>query len=166
MAEFSLPTLPSSTPQTSTYPCERGAQHARNNFVPRTFSRVPSAVERGNSLLRVLRQHWGYRAFRPPQHKVCELALTDCDILVVAPTGLGKSICFQVPAIAVSYGITIVVSPLKALMSDQVEGLRQRGVKVASLNENTTMAEHVYVSVTLPQRQRARLPWLSQRHVN
>lgn len=146
MSDFPLPSLPSSTPQTSTYPCERGPAHARNNFVPRTFARVPSASERGRSLHHILRKHWGYTSFRGPQEAICEHALKDCDILVVAPTGLGKSICFQVPAIAVEYGITIVVSPLKALMQDQVDGLRARGVKVAQLNENTTPAEHIYVS--------------------
>lgn len=134
--------LPPSTPFTSTYPCERGTQHARNNFVPRKFARVPSASESATVLRRILRQHWGFGAFRGPQEAICEHALKGCDILVVAPTGLGKSVCFQVPAIAVEYGITIVVSPLKSLMQDQVTGLRARGVVALQLNENTTLAEH------------------------
>lgn len=146
-SDFSLAPLPTSTPHTTEYPCQSGSQYQRNNFVPRTFSRVPSGVERGQSLLHVLRKHWGFQQFRPPQDAVCELSLTDCDILLVAPTGLGKSLCFQVPAVALEYGITVVVSPLKALMKEQVEGLRQRGINVASLNENTTPEEHIYVSV-------------------
>lgn len=146
MGDFPLAPLPSSTPHTSVYPCETGTQFEKNNFTPRTFSRVPSAFEREKSLLRVLRQYWGYEKFRHPQEAICEHALKGCDILVVAPTGLGKSICFQVPALAVAYGITLVVSPLKALMNDQVQGLKDKGIMVASLNENTTSAEHVFVS--------------------
>lgn len=146
-SNFSLAPLPTSTPQTSVYPCESGTQHARNNFVPRTFTRVPSGVERGASLLHILKKYWGHRKFRPPQGDVCELALRGCDILIVAPTGLGKSICFQVPAVAIEYGITVVVSPLKALMHEQCEDLRRRGIPVAHLNENTTPAEHEFVSV-------------------
>lgn len=147
LSDFSLPSLPSSTPQTSVYPCESGPSHARNNFQPRSFRRVPSAIEKGESLTRILQKHWGHSTFRFPQKEICEHALKGCDILVVAPTGLGKSVCFQVPAVAVAYGITIVISPLKALMQDQVEGLLQRGISAAQLNENTTLAEHAEVSL-------------------
>lgn len=146
-SNFSLAPLPTSTPQTSVYPCESGTQHARNNFVPRTFTRVPSGAERGESLLHILKKYWGYSKFRPPQQEVCELSLKGCDVLVVAPTGIGKSICFQLPALTIEYGITIVVSPLKALMAEQVMSLREKGIPVAALNENTSRAEHVFVSI-------------------
>ncbi|EJT51651.1 ATP dependent DNA helicase [Trichosporon asahii var. asahii CBS 2479] len=148
-SNFSLAPLPTSTPQTSVYPCESGTQHARNNFVPRTFTRVPSGVERGASLLHILKKYWGYSKFRHPQQEVCDMSLKGCDVLVVAPTGIGKSICFQLPALTIEYGITIVVSPLKALMAEQVMSLREKGIPVAALNENTSRAEHVFHELKL-----------------
>ncbi|PPK86418.1 ATP-dependent DNA helicase RecQ [Neolewinella xylanilytica] len=75
----------------------------------------------------ILRQYWGYPAFRPLQGEIVDHALSGKDTLALLPTGGGKSVCFQVPALVLD-GVTLVVSPLIALMKDQVRQLRERGV--------------------------------------
>ncbi|RZK36528.1 MAG: DEAD/DEAH box helicase, partial [Hymenobacter sp.] len=82
--------------------------------------------------LALLRQHWGHQQFRPGQQEIIEAVLNGRDALALLPTGGGKSICFQVPALA-RPGICIVVSPLIALMRDQVENLRKRGLKAEAV---------------------------------
>jgi ATP-dependent DNA helicase RecQ len=74
-----------------------------------------------------LRSNFGFEAFRPGQREACEAALGDRDVLVVMPTGSGKSLCYQLPAL-LRDDLTIVVSPLVALMQDQVDALRARGL--------------------------------------
>jgi ATP-dependent DNA helicase RecQ len=74
-----------------------------------------------------LEQHFGFPAFRPGQREACEAALAGRDVLVVMPTGSGKSLCYQLPGF-MRDDLTIVVSPLVALMQDQVEALRARGL--------------------------------------
>src|SRR5881275_1088420 len=82
-----------------------------------------------------LHQHFGFRAFRPGQEEAVRAALEGRDALVVMPTGSGKSLCYQLPAL-MRDDLTIVVSPLVALMQDQVDGLRARGLgdRVALVN--------------------------------
>src|SRR4051795_6334455 len=82
-----------------------------------------------------LHQHFGFRAFRPGQEEAVRAAIDGRDSLVVMPTGSGKSLCYQLPAL-MRPDLTVVVSPLVALMQDQVDGLRARGVgdKVALVN--------------------------------
>ena len=82
-----------------------------------------------------LREHFGFSAFRPGQREACEAALAGRDVLVVMPTGSGKSLCYQLPAL-LRDDLAIVVSPLVALMQDQVEALRARGLsdRVALIN--------------------------------
>lgn len=81
----------------------------------------------------VLRERFGYSDFRPPQIRAIEAALSGRDALVVLPTGGGKSLCYQVPAL-VRGGLTVVISPLISLMKDQVEALERRGVAAAFIN--------------------------------
>ena len=83
-----------------------------------------------DSLLPVLRRYWGYDSFRPLQREAMEAILARRDSLVVLPTGGGKSLCFQAPALATD-GLAIVVSPLIALMKDQVDTLVSNGAAAA-----------------------------------
>ncbi len=88
----------------------------------------------------VLRRTFGYPDFRPLQAQVVHHVLSGRDVLAVLPTGGGKSLCFQVPALA-SAGLTIVISPLIALMQDQVGALLAKGVRAAALNSTLDAAE-------------------------
>lgn len=81
----------------------------------------------------VLRQYWGYPDFRPGQKPVVEALLAKRDVLALLPTGGGKSICYQVPGLVFG-GLTLVVSPLIALMRDQVEGLQRRGIPAMAID--------------------------------
>jgi ATP-dependent DNA helicase RecQ len=86
-------------------------------------------------LERSLHEHFGFAEFRPGQREACEAALAGRDVLVVMPTGSGKSLCYQLPAL-LRDDLTIVVSPLVSLMQDQVDALRARGFgdRVALVN--------------------------------
>ena len=80
----------------------------------------------------LLKEHWGFDDFRPIQWPVIEAACAGRDVLAVLPTGGGKSICYQVPGL-LRGGVCLVVSPLVALMQDQVDGLKSRGLAAAAL---------------------------------
>jgi ATP-dependent DNA helicase RecQ len=85
-----------------------------------------------NSLQEILHKYWGYTAFRPLQEEIIQAVLDQKDTLALLPTGGGKSICFQVPALAQD-GICIVISPLIALMQDQVAQLQKRGISAVAI---------------------------------
>ena len=84
----------------------------------------------------ILSEYWGYDSFRLKQEEIVNVALEDRDVLAILPTGGGKSICFQVPAL-MREGIAIVITPLIALMKDQVQNINDRGIK--SLGGNAGM---------------------------
>ncbi|MDH6107208.1 DNA helicase RecQ [Anabaenopsis tanganyikae CS-531] len=86
-------------------------------------------------LEQALKYHFGYDNFRPGQRQIIEDALQNQDLLVVMPTGGGKSLCFQLPAL-MKKGLTVVVSPLIALMQDQVEALRNNNISATFLNSS------------------------------
>jgi len=88
----------------------------------------------------LLERVWGHADFRGLQASVIEEVLAGRDVLAVLPTGGGKSVCYQVPAI-LREGVGLVVSPLIALMTDQVEALKQQGVAAARLDSGLTMDE-------------------------
>ena len=88
----------------------------------------------------VLKQHWGYDSFRPLQEDIILSVLEGRDTLALLPTGGGKSICFQVPAL-VKGGLCIVISPLIALMKDQVEHLRARHIKAGAIYSGMRVSE-------------------------
>ncbi|MFN6564692.1 MAG: DNA helicase RecQ [Nostoc sp. ChiSLP01] len=87
------------------------------------------------NLEQALKYHFGYERFRPGQRQIIEDALQNRDLLVVMPTGGGKSLCFQLPAL-IKKGLTVVVSPLIALMQDQVEALRNNNISATFLNSS------------------------------
>lgn len=101
--------------------------------------------------LKALKQYFGYDAFRPLQQQTIEHILNGQDVLTIMPTGGGKSICFQIPAIILK-GTCIVISPLIALMKDQVEGLLSNGIRAAYLNSSQTSSEqHAIETLLLKQ---------------
>lgn len=124
-------------------------------------------------LLALLKKFFGYTSFRPLQAEIIQHILQKKDSLVLMPTGGGKSICYQLPAIYLP-GITLVISPLIALMKDQVEGLIANGVPAASLNSMISESEQqqlkqlcvqgkiklLYIS---PERVKAEADWFLPR---
>lgn len=93
--------------------------------------------------LQVLKEYFGYDSFRSGQQEVVDALLKGRDVLAVMPTGAGKSICFQVPALLLP-GITLVISPLISLMQDQVRELVEAGVPAAYLNSALTDAQYAH----------------------
>jgi len=93
-----------------------------------------------DALLDVLHLHFGHAAFRAGQREVVEAIVAGHDAVVVMPTGGGKSLCYQLPAV-ISGGTTLVISPLIALMKDQIDALRLRGIPAAALHSNLDSAE-------------------------
>src|SRR3954465_173197 len=81
----------------------------------------------------LLKSTFGYSTFRPLQREICEVSLAGRDVFALLPTGGGKSLCFQLPALS-RPGLTVVVSPLIALMKDQVDALQASGVAATFLN--------------------------------
>lgn len=106
--------------------------------IARPIDSPPSASHRAafgtlDDARTVLRERFGYPDFRPPQVRAITAAVSGRDALVVLPTGGGKSLCYQVPAL-VRGGLTVVISPLISLMKDQVEALERRGIAATYLN--------------------------------
>jgi ATP-dependent DNA helicase RecQ len=100
------------------------------------------------SPLRLLEKHFGYKSFRPQQQEVIEHVLAGRDAVVLMPTGGGKSLCYQVPALALD-GLTVVLSPLIALMKDQVQALQANGIAAAFLNSTLTFSEEQAIEAQL-----------------
>src|SRR5687768_1492067 len=89
----------------------------------------------GSELQQAISQFWGYTTFRPLQKEAMEAVLSGRDSIVVLPTGAGKSLCFQAPAV-VRPGVAVVISPLISLMKDQVDTLVGNGVPAALFNSS------------------------------
>src|SRR5258707_15899649 len=95
-------------------------------------------------LLIPLRRYWGYSAFRPLQERIVRSLLAGHDTCVVMPTGGGKSLCYQLPAV-VSEKTAVIISPLIALMQDQATQLAQMGISAAVLNSTQNETEQAKV---------------------
>lgn len=96
----------------------------------------------------ILKQYWGHETFLPFQQEAIECVLKNEDSLLVLPTGGGKSACYQVPALTLNT-LALVISPLIALMKDQVDGLRLNGVPAACINSSMTIVEKRQVTEQL-----------------
>src|SRR3954466_9723193 len=101
------------------------------------MSRQPASAQRP---LEVLAARFGFDAFRPGQERVVEALLAGRSALAVFPTGAGKSLCYQLPALMLE-GMTVVVSPLIALMKDQIDFLQRRGIEAARLDSSLDASE-------------------------
>src|SRR5690348_9217449 len=91
-------------------------------------------------LLELLKKYFGFASFRPLQEQIIRDTLAGKDVFAVLPTGGGKSLCFQLPAL-VRPGLTVVISPLIALMKDQVDALQAAGVAATFLNSSLATEE-------------------------
>ena len=109
---------------------------------------LPATDSRSDALERALHERFGLRAFRPGQREAALAVLEGRDLVAVMPTGAGKSLCFQLPALLLE-GPTIVISPLIALMKDQVDGLRTRGIAAAALHSGLAPHERSTVDAEL-----------------
>ena len=105
-----------------------------------------------SGLLGAISRYWGYTTFRPLQHEAMDAVLAGHDSIVVLPTGGGKSLCFQAPAVLHS-GVAVVVSPLISLMKDQVDTLVGNGVSAALYNSSLSSSEKAAVIAGLRQGQ-------------
>ncbi|MBW1297656.1 DEAD/DEAH box helicase, partial [Aquimarina litoralis] len=99
-----------------------------------------------------LKEYFGYDSFRPLQEDIINSIFSGKDNMVVMPTGGGKSICYQLPALLLP-GITLVISPLIALMKDQVDGLLANGIKAAYVNSSQDEAEQQEIYQKLQHKQ-------------
>ena len=110
-------------------------------------------------MLELLKKHFGYESFRPLQEEVISYCISGKDSLVLMPTGGGKSLCFQIPALFFP-GLTIVISPLVALMKDQVDALKANGIPAAFLNSTLSPSESAEVE-SLARSGRLKLLYLA-----
>ena len=108
---------------------------------------LPDDEFASNPALHTLQHVFGYSDFRPPQDAIIDTVLGGDNALVIMPTGGGKSLCYQIPAL-LREGCAIVVSPLIALMQDQVDALKQLGVRAAYLNSTLAPEEAQAVEQT------------------
>ncbi len=126
---------------------------------PAQPTRLSGPANTWDQALAALKTYWGYDSFRPPQDQVVRCLLAQKDALILLPTGFGKSVCFQVPALLGS-GLTLVISPLIALMEDQVQELWRRRLPAACLHSEVEKPLKLRIFKALDE-ERLRLLYLS-----
>ncbi len=114
-----------------------------HDFSSRADSENPRLACAGITPEDVLARYWGYPAFRPCQREIIESILAGRDTIGLLPTGGGKSVCFQVPALILG-GLTLVITPLISLMKDQIDALSERGIRAGCLHSGMSRAERNY----------------------
>ncbi|KAG2109161.1 P-loop containing nucleoside triphosphate hydrolase protein [Suillus cothurnatus] len=102
---------------------------------------VEKEAEKAANCVKILTETFGHTEYKGKQKEIVEAATSGLDVFVLAPTGMGKSLCFQIPAVADNFGISIVVSPLLALMKNQVSSLRRKGLPAVSWTSDTLKGE-------------------------
>lgn len=133
-------TTPSPTPRRETTPSATPQVVAPANSAPRPPRTEPTSLES------LLRERFGFPAFRAHQQAVCEAATAGNDVLLVMPTGAGKSLCYQLPGLARG-GTTLVISPLIALMEDQVQRLQSLGLRAERIHSGRSRLESRQVCI-------------------
>lgn len=113
-----------------------------------TIDRTYGCNQSIDSARSVLARYFGYNSFRPVQERAVRAVLSGKDALIVLPTGGGKSVCYQVPAL-MRQGLTVVISPLISLMKDQVGALTRRGISAACLNSTVSAADSAQCSARI-----------------
>ena len=93
-----------------------------------------------DTALYALKKFYGYNSFRPGQMNIIFNILSKKDVFCIMPTGAGKSICYQIPALIMN-GVTLVISPLISLMKDQVDSLKENGITATYINSTQSMEE-------------------------
>src|SRR5262249_13390294 len=119
-----------------------GVDSARRSIRQRRGTAMSTATASRTGLTSKLREHFGFRRFRPGQEKVVRSALSGRDTLALMPTGSGKSLCFQLPGLVME-GSTVVISPLIALMKDQTESLAAKGISAIAFNSTMSPRERL-----------------------
>src|SRR3954469_7530157 len=124
------------------------ANNPPNKYSPfiRYIRYTPAAMDTAPQLQTALRRYWGYDTFRPLQERIVNSLVSRRDVCVVMPTGGGKSLCYQLPAAISDSQTVIVVSPLIALMQDQVAQLDAMGIPAAFLNSSQSGREQAEVT--------------------
>ena len=112
-------------------------------------------------LLTALETHFGYTSFRKGQREIVEAILDGKNVFAVFPTGHGKSLCYQLPALMFNDGITVVISPLISLMKDQVDALREQGIDAVSLINSTLTWEEYQNALARLRRNEIKLLYVS-----
>lgn len=125
----------------------RNINNAGQQAVIQAYPRYNAAM-----IVEVLRKYWGFDGFLPLQKEAMDCVCSGRDAIVVLPTGGGKSLCFQAPALVLP-GLTLVVSPLLSLMKDQVDGLLDNGIPAARLDSTISAAEKVELYNRLRRRE-------------
>src|SRR5438128_8909621 len=124
-----------------------GIMGRRQEMTGMTRQRPGASLE---DLKTIIERHWGYRSFRPLQEPAMRAVLDGRDSLVVLPTGGGKSLCYQAPAVFRG-DTTVVVSPLISLMKDQVDGLQACGVPAIQIDSSQTPTERFVYEMDIRQ---------------